>query len=55
MSSRSPIYRENLCRLVERFNNFQHFFLHEGAAVPGAGREQQRMTRQVALNAPKSA
>ena len=43
----TEFYRENLMYdLVERFNNFQHFFLHEGAAVPGAG-------RRVALNALK--
>lgn len=48
-------YRENLMfDLVERHNNFQHFFSHEGAAVPEIEKERRRVAGRIALNAVKA-
>jgi glycosyltransferase involved in cell wall biosynthesis len=36
--------------LIEHLNNFEHFFRHEGAWLPGAGKERRRVTRRIAFN-----
>ena len=47
----SQLYRERpVMDLTEYFNNFQHFFRHEGAGLFGARKERRRVTRRIAFN-----
>lgn len=47
----TQLYREAPVRdLIEHLNNFEHFFRHEGAALPSALEERRRVTRRIAFN-----
>ena len=47
----TQFYRDSLVMdLTEHLNNFQHFFRHEGAGLPGARKLRQRVTRRIVFN-----
>ena len=47
----TQVYREAPVKdLIEHLNNFEHFFGHEGAELPAAGKERTRVTRRIAFN-----